>query len=32
MNMIDKDRLLATLSAILSEKYKVKVKVKEGKC
>ena len=31
MSMIDKDRLLATLSAILSEKYKVKVKVKEGK-
>lgn len=31
MSMIDKDRLLATLSAILTEKYKVKVKVKEGK-
>lgn len=31
MSTIDKDRLLATLSAILSEKYKVKVKVKEGK-
>ena len=31
MSTIDKDRLFATLSAILSEKYKVKVKVKEGK-
>ena len=31
MRTIDKDRLLVTLSAILSEKYKVKVKVKEGK-
>lgn len=30
--MIDKTKLLFTLSAILSEKYKVKVKVKEGKC
>ena len=29
--IIDKGRLLATLSVILSEKYKVKVKVKEGK-
>lgn len=29
--MIDKSKLLSTLSAILSEKYKVKVKVKEGK-
>lgn len=29
--MIDKTKLLSTLSVILSEKYKVKVKVKEGK-
>lgn len=30
--MIDKTKLLSTLSVILSEKYKVKVKVKEDKC